>query len=72
MNEKMNKKEGKYWYEQLDRFGLLFAGMFLGALMELTEIKTLGIIISVVGVTCTAILMFTISKFVLESKEVGE
>lgn len=67
----MNKKEGKYWYEQLDRFGLFFGGIFLGALMELTNIKTLGIMIGTAGLTCVVILMMVITRFVLV-KQKGE
>ncbi len=61
----MNKKQGKYWYEQLDRMGLTFGGVFLGALMELTGIRTLGIIVGVLGLICIGILLFIIKKYVL-------
>ena len=47
----------KFRYETLDRFGLFFGGIFFGALCELTEIRTLGIIIGVAGMVCIEILM---------------
>lgn len=68
----MDKKQGKYWYRELDRFGLFAVGMFIGALAELTEIKTLGIIISVALLTCISILSFIIKKFVIESRSVKQ
>jgi len=67
----MEKKEGRYWYEQLDRFGLFAGGIFLGALMELTGIKYLGIIIGVASLTCIYILMSCIKKFA-KNKEKGK
>lgn len=56
--DKMKQKDIAYWYDQLDRFGLIFGGMFIGALMELTGIRTLGIIVSVSLLTSTCILMY--------------
>lgn len=64
----MNKKDAKYWYGQLDRFGLFFGGMFFGALMELTGIRTLGIIVSVASLTVTGLIMFFIKRSFLTGK----
>jgi hypothetical protein len=52
----MNKKDKKYWFETLDRFGLLVGGIFLGGVMDLVGINRLAIIVSVV-------LMFVIAAF---------
>ena len=69
-NNKVNatNKEARYWDNSLDRFGLLFVGIFIGALMELTGIKTLGIIIGVSGVTCIVMLMWFIKLVYLKLK----
>lgn len=67
----MDKKQGKYWYENLDRLGIFFGGIFLGAMFELTGIRNLGIIVGVAGMVCISILLFVIKKFVLTRQGVS-
>jgi len=65
----MKTKEIKYWLGEFDRFGLVFGGIFIGALAELTEIRTLGIIISVAGLICIGILDVFFKLKLKDSKE---
>ena len=62
------EKKARYWYEQLDGFGLFFAGVFFGALLELTEIRTLGIVIGTTGATCIVFLMWFIKSKCFKNK----
>jgi hypothetical protein len=65
----MKDKDRKYWYNELDRFGLLFVGIFIGALTEFTGIRGLGITIGTAGVVCIFLLMYFINKFMKEKQK---
>jgi hypothetical protein len=52
----MNKEDFDYWYENLDRLGILFGGVFIGALAEMGLTK-IGITLGIAGLTCCMILI---------------
>ena len=58
----MNKRDTEYWLDQLDRFGLLFFGIFLGGLIENMGIENLSTIIATALLLVTGVIAVLIKK----------
>lgn len=58
----MTLREAKYWIEQLDLFGMLFSGIFIGSAFSLGKIRLFLLFFGLIGILTTITLMNYIKK----------
>ena len=64
----MNKKDVRYWIDNLDRFGLMISGIFIGGMIEAIGIPQLSIVISI-GLLIPICLIIHLLKQKIMSKQ---